>query len=164
MLVIFLSLDSSNWSILPRLTLLSTSNSLAFVSSSSSLLLFVFLYWRSFCFSLPSYLMSSFSLSIIFSWVAISCWALSISCFKIFSLFSPSASCSQRVVFEVNCCFKLSILKACFSAVSTSLNLLRILFFLIMSWSLRTSCLDSCSFYLRVSNSSTSLGSWAPPV
>ena len=107
---IFFSFDSSKLRILLRLTLDNTSNSLAFVSSSSSRFDFVFLYWSNFCFSRPSFLISSLNLSMIFSWVAISYYALSISCLRIFSRFSPSASCSHKVVLEVSYYLRLSIL------------------------------------------------------
>lgn len=107
---IFFSFDSSKLRILLKFTLDNTSNSRALVSSSSNRFDLVFLYWSSFYFSLPSFLISSLNLSIIFSWVAISCWALSISYLRIFSRFSPSASCSHRVVLEVSCCLRLSIL------------------------------------------------------
>jgi hypothetical protein len=107
--VIFLSFDSRSDRILPRLTEESTSNSLALDSSSFNLLDLVFLNYKSFYFSIPSLLISSFNLSIIFSYVAISYCALSISCFKIFSLFSPSANCSQSVVLLVSCYLRLSI-------------------------------------------------------
>jgi len=64
---ILFSLLSNNPNILLRFTLDNTSNSLDLLSNSSSLLLLVFLYYNSFYFSLPSFFISSLSLSIIFS-------------------------------------------------------------------------------------------------
>jgi len=141
-LPLFFSISPSN---LCKSTFSRTSNSLAFYSSSSSLLLLLVLYYINFYFSCASALTSSLSLSIIFSWLAISCWDLSSSCFKIFSRFSDSASYSQRQELLVSYCFRLSILKSCFYFVQTSLSLLSILYFLIVLWSKIISSLASFS-------------------
>jgi len=153
------SLLSSNPRILFKLTLERTSNSLAFDSSSSRRLLLVFLYYNSFCFSLPSFLMSSFNLSIIFSWVAISCWARSISCLSIFSRFSDSASCSQSVVLEVSYYLRLSIWSWWRSFIKTSCMANLFLCLLKHVINISFSFLISDSIFLRFSNSSRIFGS-----
>lgn len=127
-----------------------TSNSLALFSNSSSLLALVDLYYSSFSFSALSFFNSSFSLSIIFSWVAISYWDLISSCFKMFSLLSLSPSYSQRQALDVSWDFRLSILKSCFCLTSTSFILYHYLYFLITVYNFTISSLASfsCNFNL----------------